>query len=104
MTAHDCRLALVESARRPRKPRLAAGKARALGGKTDFEIALAGDRAQANADGALERLGRRFLRGRLRFYVRGHGALLLSPSAERGNCQESATLTALSGNSWPKQR
>ena len=63
MAAHDRRLAFVEPARRLRQPRLAAGQAGALGGEAHFEIALAGDRAQADADRALERLGRRFLRG-----------------------------------------
>ena len=60
MAAHDGGLALVEPARRLRQPHLAAGQAGPLGGKRDFEIAIAGDRAQADADGALERLGRRF--------------------------------------------
>ena len=47
MAAHDRGLALVEPARRLRQPRLAAGKPRPLGGEGDFEVGLAGDRAQA---------------------------------------------------------
>ena len=61
VAAHDRGLALGEPARRLRQPRLAAGQARPLGGERHFEIALAGDRAQADADRALERLGRRVL-------------------------------------------
>ena len=47
MAAHDFGLARVEPARRLRQPRLAAGKAGTLGREADFEIALAGDGAQA---------------------------------------------------------
>ena len=71
VAAHDRGLALVEPARRLRQPRLAAGKAGPLGGERDLEIALAGDRPQADADRALERLGRRFLGGVLGLDVRG---------------------------------
>ncbi len=72
VAAHDRRLALVEPPRRLRQPRLAAGEPRPLGGERNFEIALAGDRAQANADRALERLGRRFLGGGFGLDVGGH--------------------------------
>ena len=51
---------------------LASGHARALGGKGDFEIRLARDRAQASRHRALEGLGRGFLRRRFQFDVGGH--------------------------------
>ena len=79
VAAHDGRLALIEPARRLRQPRLAAGQPGALGGEGDLEIALAGDRAQADADRALERLGRRVLGGAFGLDVGGHSALLRSP-------------------------
>ena len=65
VAAHDGGLALIEPPRRLRQPRLAAGEPRTLGRERHFEIALAGDRFQANADRALERFGRRFLDGGL---------------------------------------
>ena len=63
VAAHDRGLALGEPARRLRQPRLAAGEAGPLGGEADLDARLAGDRAQAAGDRALERLGRRFLGG-----------------------------------------
>ena len=41
VAAHDRGLALVETARRLRQPRLAARQARALGGERDLDVALA---------------------------------------------------------------
>jgi hypothetical protein len=105
VTAHDRGFALVEPARRLRQPRLAAGETGALGRKADLEIAFAGDRAQADADGALERLGRRLLRGRLWLDVRGHFQVLAAQFCPRRElAQLNATFTADSGNSCPKQR
>ena len=43
-----------------------------LGGETHFKIALAGNGAHANADRALERLGRRLFGVALRLDVRVH--------------------------------
>ena len=95
VTAHDGRFAFVQPSRRLRQSRLVGGDARPFGGERNFEVALAGDRAHADADRAFERLGRRLLGGALRLDVRGHGGLSL---------QLSATLTADSGSSCPKQR
>src|SRR6185437_11350404 len=72
VAAHDRSLALVETARRLRQPRLAAGEARALGSKRDLDVVLAGNRPQANTDGALERLSRRFLGRGFGLDVRTH--------------------------------
>ena len=83
VTAHDRGLALGEPARRLRQPRLVGGKAGTLGGKADLDIAPAGNRAQANADRALERLGRRFLGRIFCLDVRGHRCLPRPACRER---------------------
>ena len=72
MAAHDRGLGGIELARGLRQPRLAADDAGALGREADFQIGLLRDRAHAARHRALERLGRAFLRGRLRFDVGGH--------------------------------
>ena len=58
VAAHDGRLPIIEPARRFRQPHLVGGQAGTLRGECDLDVALAGNRAQANTDGALERLGR----------------------------------------------
>ena len=78
MAAHDRRLAARELARRLRQPHLAAHQAGALGGEGHFQLRLARDGAQAAGDRALERLGRRVLRRRFAFDVRGHHSALVS--------------------------
>ena len=65
VAAHDRGVLRVELARRLGQARLAAGDAGPLGREGDFELGLARDRAQAAGDRALERLGRRFLGGRV---------------------------------------
>jgi hypothetical protein len=72
VTAHDRRLALIEPARRFRKPHLASGQAGTLGRETDLKLVLAGNGAQADADRALKWLGRRLFGGALRLDVRVH--------------------------------
>ncbi len=72
MAAHDGGFALGEPARRLRQPRLVGGKAGALRGKANFDIAASRNGAQANADRALERLGGRFFGRIFRLDVRGH--------------------------------
>jgi hypothetical protein len=102
MAAHDGGLALVEPPRRLGQPRLAAGDSRPLGGERHFQIALARNGAQANADRALEWFGRRVFDWGLWLNVRRHAQLSLREAPV--SRQLSATLTALSGNSCPKQR
>ena len=105
VAAHDCSFPRVEPPRRLRQPRLAAGKPGALCREADFEIALAGNRAQADADRSLERFSRRVLGGRFRLDVRGHSSCSFPRGRGKVNATyESATLTADSGNSCPKQR
>ena len=78
MAAHDRGFRRGELARRLGQSRLAADHAGPLGGERDLELRLARDRAQAAGDGALERLGRRFLRGNLGFDVcRHHNTLVI---------------------------
>jgi hypothetical protein len=78
MAAHDRGFRCCELTRRLGQPRLAADHARPIGGEGDFEFRLTRDGAQAAGDGALERLGRRFLRGGLGFDVgRHHNALVI---------------------------
>ena len=72
MTAHDGRFPLVEPPRRFRQPHFVGGKPGALGSEGDLDITLAGDRAHANPDRALERLGRRLLGRSFWFDVGGH--------------------------------
>ena len=83
MTAHDRGLALVEPARRLGQPHFVGRKPRTLGGEGDLDVALAGDGTQADADGALERLGRRFLGRIFGLDVGAHGHLPLPARGER---------------------
>src|SRR5206468_7373790 len=79
MPAHDRSLGGIELARGLRQPRLAADDAGALGREADLKIGLLRDRAHAARHRALERLGRAFLRGRLRLDVGGHdGSVVLA--------------------------
>src|SRR5665213_2092277 len=80
MAAHDRGFAFVEPAWRFRQPRLAADQTRPLGGEAHFKIAFTGNGAQADADGALERLGRSLLRSALRLDIGGHSSF---PSPRR---------------------
>ena len=70
VAAHDRGIAPGELSRRLGQARLAADNPGALGGKGDLEFGLAGDRAQASRDRALEWLGRGFLRRISRLDVR----------------------------------
>ncbi len=81
--AHDRDILRVELARRLGKTRLAARKAGAFGGKRNFQLRLARERAHAARDRALERLGRRLLGGRLGFGVGGHITTARSREAPR---------------------
>src|SRR5262249_36474999 len=57
-TAPDrCRIRAAELAWRLGQPRLAGHDTRTFRGKSNLELGLAGDRAQASRDRALERLG-----------------------------------------------
>ena len=69
MAAHDRGVRPGELARRLGQPCLAADDAGAFGGKGDFELGLAGNRAQAARDRPLERLGRAVLWHGLAFDV-----------------------------------
>ena len=93
MAAHDRGIRSAQLSRRLRQARLAADDAGPLRREGDFELGFARDRAQAPGDRALERLGRRLLRGIPRLDVGRH------PGA-----QLSATFTDDSGSSTPKQR
>ncbi len=72
VAAHDGRLALAEPPRGLRQSRFDAGQSRSLGGEGHFDAALASDRAQADADRALEGFGWRFLGRVLRLDIRSH--------------------------------
>ncbi len=108
MAAHDRGFRLGQLARRLRQPRLAADHAGTLGRERHLEVRLARQRAHGAGDRALERLGRRFLGRGLRLDVGGHwlfSSFRGAPKARtRNEGQDSATFTALSGNSMPKQR
>jgi hypothetical protein len=58
VSADDCRIRAAELAWRLGQPRLAGHDAWTLRGKSNFELGLAGDRAQASRDRALKRFGR----------------------------------------------
>jgi len=58
VAAHDRGIRTAELSRRLRQARLAADDSGAFRGEGDFELWLAGDRAQASRDRALEWLGR----------------------------------------------
>ncbi len=103
--AQDRRLARIGLARRlgQARPRAlgAADEGGLVGGEGDLQLGMAGHRARARGERALERLVRRF---------RLAGGLAVAAgfdvdSRHRGRpTQLSATFNALSGNSWPKQR
>ena len=69
VTAHDGRFAFVQPSRRFRQSRLVGGNAWPFGSERNFEVALAGNRAHADADRAFERLGRRLFGGAFRLDV-----------------------------------
>lgn len=73
VTAHNRGVALAHLARRLGEPRLAGREAGALGCESNLQLRRLGDGAQARGHGALERLGRRFLRSGAEFAV-GRGA------------------------------
>ena len=77
-----------QAARRLGETDLVAGEQRAFGGVGDFEVAVTGDRANANGHRPLERLGRRL-------------ALLQPTIACPSSC---TTLAADSGSSAPMAR
>ena len=104
MTANDGCLGLAELARRLRQPDFSAHQPRPLGRECDFEFRLARQSAQATGHCPLERFGRRFLRRRLGFDIRGHHVFSPLPARERGKDHDSATFTEDSGSSTPKQR
>ena len=62
VAAHDRGIRTAKLSRRLGQARLAADDSGAFRGEGDFELRLAGDRAQASRDRALERLGRRVFR------------------------------------------
>ena len=74
MTAHDGSFCLAKLARRLRQTDFPTQQPRTLGGKCNLEVGLARERANAAGDRALERLGRRLLRGRLALDVGGHSS------------------------------
>jgi hypothetical protein len=95
MAANDCSLALVQSPRRLRQTRLAADKPRPFRGKVDFEIALAGNRFEANSDGALKGLGRSFLRCAFRFDVGAHLSIVIPGRREMASPESILTVVAV---------
>ncbi len=102
--AQDRRLARIGLARRlgQARPRAlgAADQGGLVGGEGDLQLATAGHRARARGERALERLA-----GRLRLAGGLAVAGLDVDGGHRGRpAQLSATFSALSGNSWPKQR